>query len=165
MTAVAEHPTHLDIASWAETFGRQRAQGFEFFDFLTAYETASGVTVVARVQRSDDSAGFLGTTTLDDTMSLPSLTSMYPGATWFERETAEMFGVQFLGLVDDRFLLRHERTGQPPMLKSSVLAARAVIDWPGAAEPDTQDGRRRDNPSRRRMRPLGSPPPGWGERS
>jgi len=160
-----ESPVELAGEVWLSTFTSELDRGLTFFDFLAAYESRSRFVVVARVldPRTSISALYCTTVGTDQSPpSVPSLTTIYPGATWHEREATEMFGLRFSGLDDDRPLLRHQEAGEPPLRKSSVLAARAVITWPGAAEPDPVDGRRRDNPSRRRMSPLGSPPPNWG---
>ncbi len=158
----AEQPEELACDRWLDQFTDEFARGYTFFDFLAAYESAAGLIVVARVLNVPANQSAIYATSPGATNAVPSLTPCFPGATWYEREAAEMFGLQFYGLDDGRPLLRHEGSGAPPMLKSTVLAARAVMVWPGAAEPDPVDGRRRDNPSRRRMSPLGSPPSDWG---
>jgi len=154
-------PIHLACDEWLARFTQEAEHGYSWFDFLTAYESAIGLVVVARVLDPATHGSALYATSPGPAQTLPSLTVRYPGAAWHEREAAEMFGLTFIGLADPRPLLRREADGQPPLLKSTVLAARAVINWPGAAEPDPVDGRRRDNPSRRRMRPIGSPPADW----
>ena len=87
---------------------------------------------------------------------LQSLSDVYPGSVWHEREAAEMFGVSFTGLTDSRNLLLRAPLGPPPMLKDTVLVARVVREWPGSAASD-DDGRQGGNPSRRRMLPPGVP--------
>ena len=42
---------------------------------------------------------------INSTDSLLSVTSMYPGACWLEREVWDLFGVQFVGNSDSRRLL------------------------------------------------------------
>lgn len=155
-------PEAVACELWLTQFTAEFERGLTYFDFLTAYESAAGLCVVACVVDPLSTSRALYVTVLSTSLELSSLTGRYPGATWHEREAAEMFGLQFIGLDDARPLLRREPSGRPPLLKSSVLAARAVTAWPGAAEPDPLDGRRLDNPSRRRLRPIGSPSPDWG---
>ena len=76
--------------------------------------------------------------------SLPSATTLWPGAAWHERETAEMFGVVFDGHPDLRPLLLREVTDPAPLRKATALAARVETKWPGAADPD--EGRRARRP-------------------
>ena len=88
---------------------------------------------------------------------LGSLIEVFPGAGWHERETYEMFGVEFDGhphLVP--LLLPDGFTGHP-LRKDFVLAARVAKEWPGAKEP----GESHTGATRRRMRPPGVPDD-WG---
>ncbi len=43
--------------------------------------------------------------TTDDTAAVPSITGIFPGADWFERETYDLFGVLFTGHPDLRRIL------------------------------------------------------------
>ena len=70
------------------------------------------------------------------------------GAAWHERETHEMFGIDFDGFEDGtglglRPLLLPEGFEGTPLRKSFVLAARASKAWPGAKEPGESDARPR----------------------
>ena len=99
---------------------------------------------------------------------LPSLTGIWPGVAWHERETFEMFGVSFDGFDDGtphglRPLLLPEGFEGTPLRKSFVLAARASKPWPGAKEPGESDVHAA--PSRRKTLPPGVPDPAvWGPR-
>jgi NADH-quinone oxidoreductase subunit C len=100
--------------------------------------------------------------------SLPSVTDLWPGAAWHERETFEMFGVPFDGFDDGtglglRPLLLPEGFEGTPLRKSFVLAARVSKPWPGAKEPGESDARPA-SPGRRRLLPPGVPDPAWGPR-
>jgi NADH-quinone oxidoreductase subunit C len=115
--------------------------------------------------------------------NLASLTSVWPGVAWHERETFEMFGVQFDGFDDGsgepiRPLLLPEGFEGTPLRKSFVLAARAAKAWPGAKDPadsasppgagaaagSSPGGRGGKSPSRRKILPPGVPDPSWGPR-
>src|SRR5699024_4258610 len=102
--------------------------------------------------------------------ALPSLTGVFAGAAWHERETHEMFGVAVSGFDDGsglglRPLLLPEEFEGHPLRKSFVLAARASKPWPGAKEPgEGEGGSTRRAPSRRRLAPPGVPDPSWGPR-
>ena len=158
----------IDTPDWHERAKRAHAEGFTFFDFLTVIERESNkgdsgaqppeFEVVLRVTRPN----FLHALTLSTVISsvdskLISITDIYPGADWHERECTEMFGVDFAG-NSSRTLLRHETVGAPPLRKNVVLSTRVIVEWPGAAEPEIkEDGRKVGNPSRRRQRPPGVP--------
>ncbi len=99
--------------------------------------------------------------------SVASVTDLWPGAAWHERETHEMFGVEFTGFDDGtglglRPLLLPDGFEGTPLRKSFVLAARASKPWPGAKEPGEDDAG--GSPSRRKMLPPGVPDPSWGPR-
>jgi NADH-quinone oxidoreductase subunit C len=86
----------------------------------------------------------------------------FPGAAWHERETHEMFGVDFPGHPGGLapLLLPPQFEGHP-LRKEFILAARVAKPWPGAKEP----GESHDPTTARRspMRPPGVPAPGeWG---
>ena len=130
---------NIDTALWADEFRELLARGFHFFDFLTAYERDSQLEVIARVVNPENKQSQLLATLIDPNLGeVASIASTYRGAVWHERETAEMFGIYFVGLVDERPLLRRSLLGAPPMLKSTVLAARMLKPWPGQPSPRKQ---------------------------
>lgn len=97
----------------------------------------------------------------------PSVTDVWAGAAWHERETFEMFGVDFAGFDDGsgqgiRPLLLPDGFEGTPLRKAFVLAARVSKAWPGAKEPGESDTHA--SPSRRRTLPPGVPDPSWGPR-
>ena len=67
---------------------------------------------------------------------LPSLTDVYRGANWSERETYDMFGIDFEGhpgLLPR--LLTVENFEGWPLRKEFLLSTREVKPWPGLKEP------------------------------
>jgi len=67
----------------------------------------------------------------------PSITGVFIGAEWHEREAAEMFGIHFTGHPNLTTLYLSEDFEGHPMLKSFKLPARSYVkDWPGAKDPD-----------------------------
>jgi NADH-quinone oxidoreductase subunit C len=103
-----------------------------------------------------------------DGQSLASITDLYAGAAWHERETFEMFGVFFDGFADHtdlglRPLLLPDGFEGTPLRKSFQLAARASKTWPGGKEPGEGHDTAK-SPSRRRVQAPGVPPPEWGPR-
>ncbi len=136
----------------------------DFFDWLSAVdELADGFGIVAHLWSTRHRHGILLRTRVGrDAAAVPSIVDVYPGAAWHERETYEMFGVDFTGHPGGLrpLLLPPEFEGHP-LRKEFVLASRVAKDWPGAKEP----GESHDPGTARRqkMRPPGVPDPTeWG---
>ncbi len=66
----------------------------------------------------------------------PSITGLFAGAVWHERETHEMFGIHFDGHPNLSNLYLPEDFEGHPLLKSFKLPSRIVKEWPGAKDPD-----------------------------
>lgn len=174
---------------WHEAVAAARATGFEYFDWLSAVdrtydEATPGYDVVLRAMalprrdpdvgegREDaEDAGLRGiriATRVPEGSPVPSVTDVYLGAAWHERETHEMFGLWFEGFDDGsgsglRPLLLPDGFEGTPLRKSFVLAARASKQWPGGKEPG-EGHESAKSPSRRRVQAPGVPDPEWGPR-
>lgn len=175
-------------SDWYAHHERLHAEGFAFFDFLTAVdetdrEEEPGFDVVSHLYdmtgRTSATHGgdetpvaalrsVLVRTRVPDGEPLPSLTPLWRGAAWHERETHEMFGLDFIGFDDGsrlgvRPLLLPEGFEGHPLRKSFVLAARVSKPWPGAKDPgESENSPRRKG--RRKNLPPGIPDPSWGPR-
>lgn len=149
---------------WPRAIGAARdALGCDFFDWLSAVdELAEGFTVVAHLWSTAQRFGVLiRTRTRRDAPAVASIVDVYPGAAWHERETYEMFGIDFRGHPELACLLLPPEFEGHPLRKEFVLASRVAKDWPGAKEP----GESHDPTATRRqkMRPPGVPDPNeWG---
>lgn len=75
-----------------------------------------------------------------DNPSCPSLTDVFRGANWMERETYDMYGIDFVGHPSllPRILTVDNFEGWP-LRKEFMLASRVVKPWPGVAEPKEMD--------------------------
>ncbi|HEY3867172.1 MAG TPA: NADH-quinone oxidoreductase subunit C [Actinocrinis sp.] len=157
--------------------------GATFFDWLTGVdELDDGYTVTAHVCAlaggpTDKTALMRGEGVLiktripNDRPVLPTATGVYRGANWHERETAEMFGIEFEGHPNPVPLLLPDGFEGHPLRKDFILAARVAKAWPGAKEPGESDHDRRGaggaggggkaSPGRRRMLPPGIPGEDW----
>jgi NADH-quinone oxidoreductase subunit C len=136
----------------------QRELDCDFFDWLTAVdELASGLAVLAHVYSLAGRHHLLLRTVLAGEPRLPTATGIYRGAAWHERETQEMFGVEFTGHPRPGRLLLPESFEGHPLRKEFALATRAAQEWPGASEPGERAGAGR---ARRRARAPGVPD-GW----
>ncbi|MFG3252094.1 NADH-quinone oxidoreductase subunit C [Streptomyces sp. NPDC048172] len=137
-----------------------------FFDWLSAVdEPGTGFHVCAHVAALPAPGEPLRrlvvrTTVPHEAPSLPTATAIYDGASWHERETHEMFGVDFPDHPDLAPLLLPEGFEGHPLRKDFVLAARVAKTWPGAKEPGESG---HGGPKRRTMLPPGVPDPNeWG---
>ncbi|MGA5418174.1 NADH-quinone oxidoreductase subunit C [Streptomyces pseudogriseolus] len=136
--------------------------GCTFFDWLSAVdEPGTGFRVTAHVAAlSPVRRLMLRTTVPHESPVLPSAVDVYAGAAWHERETHEMFGVDFTGHPGLDHLLLPENFEGHPLRKDFVLAARVAKAWPGAKEPGESE---HGGPKRRQMLPPGVPDPNeWG---
>ena len=67
----------------------------------------------------------------------PTLTGVYAGAIWHERECFEMYGIDFEGHPHLVNLYLPEDFEGHPGLRSFKLPTRTVVkDWPGAKDPE-----------------------------
>lgn len=142
-----------------------------YFDWLTAVDQFDadpepGADVVVHLWSVDRRAHLLLRTRVPaDDLVLDTVTTLFAGAAWHERETFEMFGIDFAGHPHLVPLLLPDGFEGHPLRKEFVLAARAAKAWPGAKEPGESDADVHGSPSRRKTRPPGVPDPEvWGPR-
>ncbi len=163
----------VPVPRWVEALGLARdALGCSFFDFLTAVdELEDGFRLVCHVARHQPGRQVehlvMRTLLPREAPVAESAVGVYAGARWHERETHEMFGIDFSRggevLVLDKLLLPEEFEGHP-LRKDFVLASRVAKPWPGAKEPGESE-HEVVAPGRRRTRPPGVPTPDeWGPR-
>jgi NADH-quinone oxidoreductase subunit C len=179
-TEVVESNGHaialVPAARWVAALTAARDDlGANFFDWLTGVdELEDGFTVAAHVCASTASKHLrrgqgllLKTLVPRDEAILASATPVYQGANWHERETYEMFGIEFTGHPDLKPLLLPDGFEGHPLRKQFILASRVAKAWPGAKEPGESDHTAaptapgRTAPGRRRMLPPGVPGDDW----
>lgn len=137
--------------------------GLAYLDWLSGVdEGAGGFSIVAHLLDPGTTNHLLLRTRVHrDKPQLASVTSVHRGASWHERETAEMYGVRFHGHPHPVPLLLPEEFTGYPLRKDFVLAARVVKAWPGAKEPGESDATAARG--RRKACPPGVPDPDeWG---
>jgi NADH-quinone oxidoreductase subunit C len=168
----------VPFGEWSSTVLSVREDGYSYFDWLSAVdetdregEDAAGFDIVCHLidpREPNALRSVLLRTRAPEGLPVPSLTPIFRGAAWHERETHEMFGIDFDGFDDGtdlglRPLLLPEGFEGTPLRKSFVLAARASKPWPGAKEPGEGHESPRA-PGRRRVQAPGVPGPEWGPR-
>ena len=114
----------VPAARWEELarFAKETL-GCRFFSFLTAVDwKEQGLEVVAKVDNLDDNMALLLKTRLGPGVArCASLTPVYRGADWMERECFDMFGIHFEGHTDLRRILLEDTWEGHPLLKSYAV--------------------------------------------
>jgi len=190
----------VPLEEWAAALGLALSEGFDFFDWLTAVdqtdaEESPGFDLVCHLMNSShhinslhhmtssaghssqgDIARVLIRTRVPNGQPAASATGLWAGAAWHERETYEMFGIDFEDFNDGsglglRPLLLPNGFEGTPLRKSFVLASRASKPWPGAKEPGEGGdgaapgaGAHKEKPGRRKINAPGVPDSTWGPR-
>jgi NADH-quinone oxidoreductase subunit C len=97
--------------------------GCHFFNFLTAVDwKEQGLEVVARVDNLDENVSLMLKTKLGPGVNnCASLTPIYRGANWMERECFDMFGIHFDNHPDLRRILLEDGWEGHPLLKSYAV--------------------------------------------
>lgn len=106
--------TFLSAVDWEE-------EGFEVIVALYSLRYSNTVILRVRLPATDP--------------HMPTLTGVFGGTNWHERETAEMFGITFDGHPNLVNLYLSEDFVGHPLLKSFKLASRTYKPWPGAKDP------------------------------
>lgn len=144
-----------------------------FFDWLSAVdELTDGFRVVCHLvdhYRGGVEHMLVRTLVPREGATVPSIAHLFAGARWHERETHEMFGIDFTAegaVLELEPLLLPENFEGHPLRKDFVLASRVAKPFPGAKEPgESGDQAQSSSPARRRTRPAGVPDPDqWGPR-
>jgi NADH-quinone oxidoreductase subunit C len=186
----------VPLQEWTSALSAARSEGFDFFDWMTAVdqtdaEESPGFDLVCHLMNShpgqtsaavgDDSdaapvarlARVLLRTRVPNGEVPASATPLWAGAAWHERETHEMFGIDFAGFDDGtglglRPLLLPNGFDGNPLRKSFVLASRASKAWPGSKEPGEAPSHggadKPDKPGRKKIAAIGVPDTTWGPR-
>ncbi|POX41779.1 dehydrogenase [Streptomyces sp. Ru73] len=156
----------VPATAWTDALTAARdTLGCTYFDWLSAVdEPGTGFRICAHVADVSRAGGvrrlLVRTTVPHEKAALPTAIGVYAGAGWHERETHEMFGVDFTGHPGLEPLLLPEGFEGHPLRKDFVLAARVAKAWPGAKEPGESE---HGGPKRRQMLPPGVPDPNeWG---
>ena len=150
--AVVEHGTvriYVDREAWVDTLRRARdEEGLTFFSWLAGIDWSKDVAVGDTVEEPDElderfevmcrlssienanGAQFIADVPKDDAV-IDSITELFGGAEWHERETHDMFGIDFAGNPNLSPIYLPEGFIGHPLLKSYPLLAREVKPWPG----------------------------------
>ncbi len=150
LSASTDHDTvkvRVAADAWVDSITKARDDlGLRYLSFVSAIDWANDVavgdppseTVVERYEMlcgvGDVSEGRFVVFSADidkEKASIGSITGVYPGAEWHEREAAEMFDIAFKGLANTANIYLPDGFEGHPLKKSFALLAREVKPWPG----------------------------------
>ncbi|HEX8099903.1 MAG TPA: NADH-quinone oxidoreductase subunit C, partial [Actinomycetota bacterium] len=111
---------------------------FDFFDFLSGVDyrpKGGGFEVVTDVYSTRNTHNILLKVQLDaENPRVPTISHIWPGANWHERETWELMGIVFEGHPHLVKLVLPEQFEGFPLRKDFPLMTREAKPWPGEVE-------------------------------
>lgn len=139
-----------DLPAVAEKLRDTDGIACRFFTFLSAIDWSAfeeeedeeegrqrrGLEVLLHVYSPDHAIHVNVRTPLGPEGTCSSVSGIFSGALWHERETSEMFGIHFEGHPNLVKLYLTEDFEGHPLLKSFKLPSRVVKPWPGAKDPE-----------------------------
>lgn len=159
LAASTDHATvkvRVEPEAWVEAITTARDElGLGYLSFISAIDWSNDVAVgdppaeevVERYEMicgiGDTSEGRFVVFSADidkDEPVIGSLTGVYPGAEWHEREAAEMFDIRFTGLANTANIYLPDGFVGHPLKKSFPLLAREVKPWPGDVDVEALPG-------------------------
>jgi NADH-quinone oxidoreductase subunit C len=119
-----------------ETLRDDDAFACDFLDFVSAIDKGEGTfDVVTELHSITRGHGVrVKVECGGETPTVPTISDLYPGANWHERETWELFGIVFEGHPQLVKLLLPEPFEGFPLRKDFLLMTRLAKPWPGAEE-------------------------------
>ena len=135
-------PEHLPRA--AALCKREKALAMDFFDMMAGVDAGEdGFHVVTRLYSTRHRHEVLLRALAEggrEAPRLPSLTGVYRGANWHEREAYDMYGIVFDGHpgLEPRILTVENFEGWP-LRKDFLLTTREIKPWPGEKVPKAKE--------------------------
>jgi NADH-quinone oxidoreductase subunit C len=115
--------------------------GFDFLDFVSAVDRKEeGLEVVVQLySTARRHRTRVKVAANAEEPRVPSIHDLYPGANWHERETWELFGIDFEGHPQLVKLLLPEPFEGHPLRKDFVLMSRLAKPWPGEEKAEGEE--------------------------
>jgi NADH-quinone oxidoreductase subunit C len=116
--------------------------GFDFLDFVSAVDRKEeGLELVVQLYSTERRHRARVKVECDgEEPRAPSIHDLYPGANWHERETWELFGIDFEGHPQLVKLVLPEQFEGHPLRKDFVLMSRMAKPWPGEEKAEGEGG-------------------------
>ena len=121
----------VEAAKLLDTIASLRAEGYELLVDITAVDTpdrSPRFDVTYLFHRISDSARTRLVVETGEADVVPSITSLYPSANWYEREVFDLFGVRFGDHPDLRRLLMPDDWIGYPLRRDHPLGGE-VVDY------------------------------------
>jgi NADH-quinone oxidoreductase subunit C len=111
-----------------EVLTQLKGEGFAVLMDLTAVDYLAPVQtkVIYFLQHPESLERLLVEVFIDRGEKLPSVTDLWPGADWYERELFDMFGVEFEGHPDLKRILMPDDWRGHPMRRDYALSEEPV---------------------------------------
>lgn len=130
----------VEKTEWQAQAANLKKTGFIRCEWLTAtHNGADSFEISLMLSKEDLSESVILST--NSVGSIDTVSDIYPAVEFHEREVAQMFGLEFVGLKDLSPAFEIELSGFP-MRRDFALATRSGAEWPGAVEPDENAKRR-----------------------
>ena len=145
---------------WTDAIRTARDEfGLVFFSWLSAVHWSNEVAVgdapdeeveeryelLCMIGDLSDGRTVLFSTDLDvKDPTADSLTAIFPGADWHEREAHDMFGIVFIGHPNPEPIYLPEGFLGHPLRKTYPLLSREVKPWPGKVDVEAMPGKEDD---------------------
>ena len=146
----------VDADAWHEVAMHLHRSGAHVWEWLSAADLPEGLVIAVHVRSGEvGDAGVIVTAHAPADGPMSSLADIWLGASWHERETAEMFGITFTTGPSAPLLLAGHDVSDPPLRRRTPLARRVSTPWPGRHEPGESDDATATRTRRRPVLPPG----------
>jgi NADH-quinone oxidoreductase subunit C len=112
---------HLEVAAQPEQVPQVAQAMLDtgcFLESLTAVDLGESFTMVYHFANFSELCRTVVHAALPKPKGMPSISKVYAGANWYEREVFDMFGIHFFGHPDLRRILLPDTVDYHPLLKS-----------------------------------------------
>ncbi len=165
LSTTTDHDTvkvSIEADSWVEAIRTARDElGLRYLSFISAIDWSNEVAIgdppseeveeryemLCAIGDVDGRLVIFSADLPKDGPSIGSLSDVFPGAEWHEREAHEMFDISFAGLRNTEHIYLPEGFVGHPLQKSYALLAREVKPWPGDVDVEDIPQAAGDGPS------------------
>ena len=118
-TTGSEYSVFLPANQLAKTAIKLLERGY-FIEDVSGLDTIEGLMAVYHFDHMDEPGRLtLRVLTSHDNPKIPSISNIFQGAEWHERETADFYGIEFTDITNDApLLLPAEEPIEPPLVKT-----------------------------------------------